>query len=179
MGKTIKVHNKIFAPFIDENQIQQRIKEIASEITQSVKGETPLFLCVLNGAFMYAAELLKRIEEPCEVSFVKFSSYQGTNSTGVMKQFIGLNEDIQGRTIVVIEDIVDSGFTMKHMLETLREAGAGRIIVTTLLSKPSALKVPVQIDYVCFEIPNDFVVGYGLDYDGVGRNMPGIYKVVE
>ena len=179
MTKKVKVRDKYFELSITENEVITRIKTIARELQPSIKGKNPLFVCVLNGAFMFAADLLKCIEEPCEVSFVKYASYHGASSSGAVKHLIGLNEQIQGRLIVVVEDIIDTGITMHGMLETLRTEGAGNIIVVSLLAKPAALKVPLTIDYIGFDIPNDFVVGYGLDYNGMGRNLPGIYKVVD
>ena len=134
---------------------------------------------MLNGSFVFAADLLRGIETPCEISFVRMASYEGTSSTGAVKQLIGLKEDIKGRTVVIVEDIIDSGLTMVHLLELLKEKQPADIKIAALLVKPGNLKVELDIPYCCFEIPNDFIVGYGLDYDGEGRNLPSIYTVTE
>ncbi|MBK5720691.1 hypoxanthine phosphoribosyltransferase, partial [Dysgonomonas sp. Marseille-P4677] len=153
------------------------IDETAKKLSKDLEGKDPLFICVLNGSFMYASELMKRITIPCEVSFVKMSSYKGTTSTGKIKEIYGLEEDIKGRTVVIVEDIVDTGYTMSLMLEQLVCDQPEQILVTTLLLKPDALKHDIRLDYVALEIPSDFIVGYGLDYDGYGRNYPEIYKI--
>ena len=136
-------------------------------------------LSVLNGSFMFTADLLKHITIPCEISFVKLASYQGVTSSGVIKEVIGLNEDIAGRTVVIVEDIVDTGLTMQRLLDTLGTRNPEAIHIASLLVKPEKLKVNLNIEYVAMEIPNDFIVGYGLDYDGFGRNYPDIYTVVD
>ena len=137
-----------------------------------------MFLAVLNGSFMFAADLLRGISIPCEIAFVRMSSYEGTSSTGKVKELLGLNEDISGRSVVVVEDIVDSGLTMQHLLQTFQQKGPKQVKVASLLVKPGNLKVDLDIPYCCFEIPNEFIVGYGLDYDGYGRNLRDIYTVV-
>jgi len=175
----IKVHDKQFEVSISEQQIKQAVKRIAAQLSVDVVGQKPLFLCVLNGAFMFASDLFKEISEPCEISFVKFASYQGTESSGKVKELIGLNESVNGRLIVVIEDIVDTGRTMLMMKNRLTELGAKEVKIASLLLKPEALEVDITVDYVAFQIPKDFVVGYGLDYDGLGRNYADIYKVVD
>ena len=179
MKKTIHIHDKKFAVSISEQQIKQAVTRIAAQLSVDVVGRQPLFLCVLNGGFMFAADLFKHISEPCEISFVKFTSYQGTESTGKIKELIGLNESVAGRMVVVIEDIVDTGRTMLLMREKLQALGASEVRIVTLLMKPEALEVDVDVEYVAFQIPKDFVVGYGLDYDGLGRNYADIYKVIE
>ena len=147
--------------------------------TSDLADKNPLFLSVLNGSFMFTADLLKHITIPCEISFVKLASYQGVTSTGVIKEVIGLNQDIAGRTVVIVEDIVDTGLTMQRLLETLGTRNPESIHIASLLVKPEKLKVDLNIEYVAMEIPNDFIVGYGLDYDGFGRNYPDIYTVVD
>ena len=179
MEKLIKVHDKSFSLYIGELEIKQAVKRIAAQLSVDVVGQKPLFLCVLNGAFMFAADLFKYISEPCEISFVKFASYEGTGSSGKVKELIGLNEDISGRIVVVIEDIVDTGRTMYMMKNKLYELGASEVRIATLLLKPEALEVDITVEYVAFQISQDFVVGYGLDYDGLGRNYANIYKVIE
>jgi hypoxanthine phosphoribosyltransferase len=175
--KTVKIRDKEFELFLTQDRIEKAIDEVAVRLNKDLADKDPLFICILNGSFMYASELMKRITIPCEVSFVKVSSYKGVSSTGKIKEIYGLEEDIKGRTIVIVEDIVDTGHTMTLMLEQLVCDEPKEILVTTLLLKPDALKQPVQLDYVALEIPNDFIVGYGLDYDGYGRNLSDIYKL--
>ena len=177
--ETIQVRDRKFAVSIPEEKIKARVAEVAAQISQDLEGKRPLFLAVLNGSFVFAADLLRGIVTPCEISFVRMSSYEGTSSTGSVKQLIGLKEDIKGRTVVIVEDIIDSGLTMKNLLSMLEEKGPAEIKIASLLVKPGNLKVDLDIPYCCFEIPNDFIVGYGLDYDGEGRNLPSIYTVTE
>jgi hypoxanthine phosphoribosyltransferase len=175
--KTLKIKDKEFELFLTQDVIERAIDIVAEKLNKDLAGKDPLFICVLNGSFMYASELMKRVSIPCEVSFVKMSSYKGTTSTGKLKEIYGLEEDVNGRTIVIVEDIVDTGYTMSLMLEQLTCDGPEEIFVTTLLLKPEALRHQVQLNYVALEIPSDFIVGYGLDYDGYGRNLPDIYKL--
>lgn len=174
---TIQVKDKTFAISIPEAEIQERVKAVAARINKDYQGQSPIFLAVLNGSFIFAADLLREIDLPCEISFVKLASYQGTQTTGTIRELIGLNVDITGRPVIVVEDIVDTGVTMAHMLETLRKQNPGSIDVCTLLLKPGKLQVNLEIRYCCLEIPNDFIVGYGLDYDGLGRNTRDIYTL--
>lgn len=175
--KTVKVHDKEFELFLTQEVIEKAIDNIALKISKDMEGKNPLFVCVLNGSFMFASELMKRISVPLELSFVKMSSYRGLSTSGKIKEIYGLEEDIKGRTVVIVEDIVDTGYTMSLMLDQLTCDNPAEIKVATLLLKPDALKVEVPLDYVALEIPNDFIVGYGLDYDGHGRNYPDIYKI--
>lgn len=175
----IKVRDREFAVSIPEEKIKARVAEIAAQISHDLEGKRPLFLAVLNGSFVFAADLLRGIDTPCEISFVRMASYEGTSSTGDVKQLIGLKEDIKDRTVVIVEDIIDSGVTMVHLLDLLKEKQPADIKIAALLVKPGNLKVNLDIPYCCFEIPNDFIVGYGLDYDGEGRNLPSIYTVTE
>ena len=175
----IKVRDREFAVSIPEEKIKARVAEIAAQISHDLEGKRPLFLAVLSGSFVFAAALLRGIDTPCEISFVRMASYEGTSSTGDVKQLIGLKEDIKDRTVVIVEDIIDSGLTMVHLLDLLKEKQPADIKIATLLVKPGNLKVNLDIPYCCFEIPNDFIVGYGLDYDGEGRNLPSIYTVTE
>lgn len=177
--ENIKVRDREFAVSIPEEKIKARVAEVAALISHDLEGKRPLFLAVLNGSFVFAADLLRGIETPCEISFVRMASYEGTSSTGAVKQLIGLKEDIKDRTVVIVEDIIDSGLTMVHLLELLKEKQPADIKIAALLVKPGNLKVELDIPYCCFEIPNDFIVGYGLDYDGEGRNLPSIYTVTE
>lgn len=177
--ENIKVRDREFAVSIPEEKIKARVAEIAAQISHDLEGKRPLFLAVLNGSFVFAADLLRGIDTPCEISFVRMASYEGTSSTGDVKQLIGLKEDIKDRTVVIVEDIIDSGLTMVHLLDLLKEKQPADIKIAALLVKPGNLKVNLDIPYCCFEIPNDFIVGYGLDYDGEGRNLPSIYTVTE
>lgn len=175
----IKIKDKDFAVSIPESKILCEVERLAAQISRDLEGKNPLFLGILNGSFMFAADLFRRITIPAEISFVKFASYDGVSSTGVIKELIGLTEDIAGRTIVIVEDIIDTGCTMKKLLEDLGARAPESIHVCTLLLKPEKLKVVLDVEYVALEIPNDFIVGYGLDYDGYGRNLKDIYTVVE
>lgn len=176
--ENVKIKDKEFALFIPETKILEQISRVAEEINRDLADKNPLFVCVLNGAFMFAADLMKRVNISSEISFVKLSSYKGTTSTGKLKELIGLQEDIEGRSIVIVEDIVDTGHTMVSVIEQLMQKKPADVRVATLLYKPNALKVELKLDYVAMEIPNDFILGYGLDYDGYGRNLPDIYKIV-
>lgn len=175
----IKVRDREFTVSIPEAKILQRVAEVAAQINNDLKNENPLFLAVLNGSFVFAADLMRCMEMPCEISFARMASYEGTSSTGKVKQLIGLKEEIKGRTVVIVEDIIDSGLTMKNLLATLEEKQPKDIRIAALLVKPGNLQVDLDIPYCCFDIPNDFIVGYGLDYDGEGRNLRSIYTVVE
>lgn len=177
--ETITVKDRQFAMSIEGDRIQAEIKKLAERMNRELDGKKPLFLGVLNGSFIFAADLFRRITTPAEISFVKMASYQGTNSTGVVKQLIGMPESVEGRCVVIVEDIVDSGRTIKRMVELLNEHNPAEIHVCTLFLKPESYKGDVKIDYVALNLPNDFIVGYGLDYDGWGRNLPDIYTVVD
>lgn len=175
----IKVRDREFTVSIPEAKILQRVAEVATRMNNDLKDKNPLFLAVLNGSFVFAADLLRCMKMPCEISFVRMTSYEGTESTGHVKQLIGLKENIEGRTVIIVEDIIDSGLTMKMLLDMLEEKNPKEVRIAALLVKPGNLKVDLEIPYCCFEIPNDFIVGYGLDYDGEGRNLRSIYTVVE
>ncbi len=178
MGK-IRVKDKDFAISIPEAEILKQVDRVAAELSRDLDGKHPLFLSVLNGSFMFAADLMKRVNIPSEIQFIKLQSYQGTNTTGTVRETIGLNQDISGRTVVIVEDIVDTGFTMKHLVESLQKKNPAEIHICTLLVKPDKLQVELNIEYVAMHIPNDFILGYGLDYDGYGRNLPDIYTLVD
>ena len=177
--ETIKIKDKTFKTFIPESEIQKRVAAVAERINHDMAGKNPLMLTVLNGSFIFAADLMRYLTIPCEISFVKLASYQGTTSTGKIKEVIGINESLEGRDVVIVEDIVDTGATMKRMLETLGTRNPKSLHICTLLLKPGKLQVPLDIEYAAMEIPNDFIVGYGLDYDQQGRNLRDIYTVVE
>ncbi len=175
----VKIKDKTFKTSIAEADIQQRIKEVAAQINHDMADKNPLFLSVLNGAFVFTADLLREITIPCEVSFVKLSSYQGIMSTGKVREVLGINEDLTGRNVIIVEDIVDTGRTMRQVMESLGTRNLGSLAICTLFVKPDKLEVPLDIKYPCFSIPNDFIVGYGLDYDQQGRNLREIYTLVE
>ncbi len=177
--KKIKVHDKEFGLFIESDKIQKSVEEIAEKINRDMKGKKPLFLIILNGAFMFAGDLIKQIEIDCEISFVKLSSYVGTKTTSTVRELIGLDEVLQGRTVVIIEDIIDTGITMANTIEKLKQLQAEDVRLATLLFKPDAFQKDFKIDYIGMEIPNDFIVGYGLDYNNLGRNHPDIYKIIK
>lgn len=177
MKDSVKIKDKEFDLFIPYEKINNSIKDVAEKINKDLEGKNPLFICILNGSFMFAADLMKYVTIPSEITFVRVASYRGTKSTGALKEIYGLEEEIKGRTIVVIEDIVDTGNTMSLVLDQLKCDEPEDVKVATLLFKPNALEVDVKLDYVALEIPNDFIVGYGLDYDGYGRNLTDIYKI--
>lgn len=176
---TIQVLDKKFIPSIKADEILTHVRRVASEINKDYEGQEPLFLVVLNGSFIFAADLMREITLPAEVSFVKLASYQGTASTGTVREVIGLNTDITGRPIIIVEDIVESGVTIAHMIATLKKQNPKSIDICTLLLKPEKLEVQLDIRYVAMEIPNDFIVGYGLDYNEQGRNLKDIYTIKE
>lgn len=174
----VRIKDKTFKTSISEAEIKQRVHDLAVRLNHDMEGKNPLFLSVLNGAFMFTADLLREITIPCEVSFVKLASYQGVISTGTVKEVIGLNVDISDRTIVILEDIIESGRTMHQMLDTLSTRRPASIHICTLFVKPEKIQEQLDIDYAAFEIPNDFIVGYGLDYDQQGRNLKEIYSLI-
>ena len=175
----VDVNGKKFKISIPAEEIKQRVKSLGEQISKDYAGKNPLFLAVLNGSFVFAADLYREISIPSEISFVKLASYQGVTSTGTISEVIGINEELTNRHIIIVEDIVDTGYTMQHMLETLGTRSPASIRICSLLTKPEKLQVPIDIDYVAFKIPNLFVVGYGLDYDQQGRNLKDIYTIVD
>lgn len=175
----VKIKDKTFKTSIPEEEILKKVQVVADRINQDMDGKNPLFLAVLNGAFMFAADLMRMVTIPSEISFVKYASYEGTSSTGNLKQLLGINQEVEGRHIIIVEDIVDTGFTMQKMIDSLKEKNPASINVCSLLVKPGNLRVPLDIKYAVMEIPNDFIVGYGLDYDQQGRNLRDIYTIVE
>ena len=177
--KKIRILDKNFRELLTEKAIQQRIDELAAEINRDLAGKEVVFLGILNGAFLFAADLFRRINFPVRISFVKLASYQGTSSSGLIKELIGWNEDIKNKTIVVVEDIVDTGTTLERIVGELVIRNAAEVKIAAMLYKPDAYTKQIPLDYIGFEIPNDFVVGYGLDYDGFGRNLPSVYTLVK
>ena len=175
----ITVIDKTFEVSIKETVIKQRIRELAQQMSRDLDGKNPLFLAVLNGAFIFAADLMREMTIPCEISFVKLASYQGTTSTGSIKEVIGINEDLTNRNIIILEDIVESGLTIKRMIEQIGTRNPASVQVCTLFFKPEKLKEDLKLDYVAFSIPNDFILGYGLDYDQQGRQLKDVYSLVK
>ena len=175
----IKIHDKEFKVSIPREEILKEVKRVADEINRDYAGKRPILLGVLNGCFMFAADLMRHLTIECEISFVKLSSYQGTTTTGVIREVLGLTESITGRDVIVVEDIVDTGYTMQRMIESLGTREPASVQIASLFLKPARLKVPVDVKYSAFTIPDRFIVGYGLDYDGLGRNLPDVYDVVE
>lgn len=172
---TIKIKDLTFKPYINEQELQYLINAVAHKINQDYRGKSPIFLGVLNGSFMFMGDLMKSIDLECSVSFVKLASYEGTESTGAVNQLIGLNENIEGQDVIIVEDIVDTGNTLEKLYQIIEEKKPKSLKIATLLYKPEAYKKDFKIDFVAKEIPNNFVVGYGLDYDGFGRNLSSIY----
>ena len=178
MGR-IKVKDEEFEKYIDASDIGSMVKRIAFEISKDYDGKNPLFLSVLNGSFVFAADLLRNMTIPCQISFIKLSSYSGSATTENVKELIGLNEDISGRHLIIIEDIVDTGLTLDILLKKLQQFKPASIKLACLTFKKEAFKKDFIIDYLGITIPNEFVIGYGLDYDGFGRNLPDIYKILK
>ena len=176
--KEIQILDKRFKEYIPEKEISERIDRLAEKINSDFAGKEVVFLGILNGAFFFAAELFKRIDLKAKISFVKLASYEGTKSSGSIKELIGWNEDIKNKYIIIIEDIVDTGNTLERIVDELMIRKASGIKIAALLFKPLAYTKDIPLDYVGFEVPNDFVIGYGLDYDGYGRNLPSIYTLV-
>ena len=174
----MKIKELEFKKFITADKIDEKIKAIAAQISSDYAGKCPVFMPILNGSFIFASDLIKEIKTPCRVSFVKVSSYQGTQSTGQLKTLIGMEESQFNQDIIVVEDIIDSGLTLQKILEELRGLGAKSVEVVSLLRKKPARAKKIEIKYVGFELEDEFVVGYGLDYDGLGRNTRDIYKSV-
>jgi hypoxanthine phosphoribosyltransferase len=173
------IHGKQFELFIPNARINVAISEMAASINKDLEGKDVIFMGILNGAFMFAAELIKQITPLCQITFLKLASYAGTSTTGTVKRLIGINEDIRNKTVVILEDIVDTGITLENIIKQLKGYEPREIRVATLLHKPDAYLKDIPLDYVGLEIPNDFVIGYGLDYEGFGRNLADIYKVVD
>lgn len=175
----IQLHDKQFVPFISAQEIDFAIAKIAALIEDDFADETPVFVGVLNGAFMVVADFMKHYKKPCEVCFIKMASYEGTTSTNEVKQLIGLDQDLTGRSVIILEDIVDTGNTLVALKELFKQQEIKHFKIATLFFKPEAYKKDIKIDYVGIRIPNKFIVGYGLDYDGLGRNLPEVYQLNE
>lgn len=171
----VQILDKTFATFIPSDLLQTRVRELSKELSTDYQGKNPLFIGVLNGAFVFLSDLFKRIEIPCEVTFVRVTSYQNTQSTGKVKQILGLQEDIRDRHVLIVEDIVDTGLTMQQILQEVLSHQPASVAIVTLLHKPESLQAEIDLDYIGFNIESKFVVGYGLDYEGQGRNLDAIY----
>jgi hypoxanthine phosphoribosyltransferase len=176
--QTVTCHDKTFKLYLPESEILQDIKTVAQKLNDDYADKQPIFVAILNGSFMFAADLLKEVTIPCEISFVKVASYLNTESTGQVKELVGLKENITGRHVVLLEDIVDTGNTMVALFETLKAQNPASLEIATLLQKPECLLHELEVKYIGREIPNEFVIGYGLDYNGLGRNLRDIYTVV-
>lgn len=173
----IQIHGKYFVPYLSEQQIQEKVKALAATLDNDYAGKKPLFIAILNGSFMFAADIFKYLQIEAEICFIKLASYKGTKSTGQVLTAIGLDTDITGRQVIIVEDIIDTGKTLNEFLPQLYNQQPASLKIAVLLHKPEATVLPVNIDYCCFSIPNKFVVGYGLDFDGVGRNISSIYQL--
>ena len=173
----VQVRELTFEKFIGKEDIDVAVQKVADDINRDYVGKNPLLLAILNGAFIFASDLMRKITIPCEISFVKFASYSGTTTTENVKELIGIDEDFTGRHIIIVEDIVDTGITMDKLLGDVKGKNPADIKVACFCFKPDAFQKDFPIDYVGLKIPNDFIVGYGLDYDGYGRNLPDIYKI--
>jgi hypoxanthine phosphoribosyltransferase len=176
---TIRVHDKEFGPYLGEELIDEKIQGIADAMNRDYADKRPLFIAILNGAFMFASDLFKKITIDAEISFIKLASYKGTKSSGQVITAIGLDTDLHGRHVVILEDIVDTGKTLSEFLPQLEHQQPASLKIAALLHKPEATVYPITVDYLGFSVPNKFLLGYGLDYDGLGRNIPSIYQLVE
>lgn len=174
----MKIKDKEFGVFIQQSSIEKRVRELAAQISEDYKGLDPVIIPILNGAFLFASDLVKEISIPCELSFVKASSYSGMESTGNVKKVFGLDMNLKSRHVILVDDIVDTGLTMDVIVKDLKSLQPASIEMMTLLLKPEALQKQLHVKYVGFTIPNNFVVGYGLDYEGLGRNLKDIYQIV-
>lgn len=171
----ITLKDKKFRTYLDEEKIQKAVKSLGATINRDYLGKNPLFICVLSGSFMFTSDLVKHFTSECEITFVRLSSYEGTQSTGDIKTVLGIVETIENRDVIIVEDIVDTGNTLSMFLPAIQKLNPLSIKTAALLVKPDTLKEKIKVDYRCFDIPNDFIVGYGLDYDGLGRNLRDIY----
>ena len=175
----ITIRDKQFEPFIHHQQIAERVAALAEKLNTDYEGKSPLLIAILNGAFIFAADLVRHLTFDHDIQFAKFSSYEGTDTTGKLKELIGLPNSIAGRDVIIVEDIIDTGTTMYNLLPQLKEKGAKSVEIAALLMKPGKLRVPLDVKYCAMQIPNEFIVGYGLDFDGFGRNYKSIYVVKE
>ena len=175
----IRILDRNFELSITHETIQEKVKELAQQLNKDYEGKNPVMVCILNGAFIFAADLVRHLTFQPEIIFARFSSYDGMVSTGVVKELLGVNANLLARDVIIVEDIVDTGTSMYNILPKFQDKGAKTVKIATFLQKPESLKVPLKVDYCAIQIPNDFIVGYGLDYNGMGRNYRDIYKVVD
>jgi hypoxanthine phosphoribosyltransferase len=175
----IQIHDLHFTPLLTEAQVRRRVQEIGAALTTQFEGQNPMFISILSGAFVFASDLIRAFRGDCEIGFVKLSSYAGTRSTGSIQTVMGLEKDLSGRHVIVVEDIVDTGRTLHYFIGQLQQQSPASICTVTFLRKPEAARFSVQVDHVGFDIEDKFVVGYGLDYEGLGRNLPGVYQLPE
>ena len=175
----IRIKDKSFEVSIPNEEIQQKVKALAEKMNKDYAGKNPVFVCILNGAFVFMADLVRYSDFQPDIVFAKYSSYEGMNTTGKVKEVLGVSVDLEGKDVVLVEDIIDTGITMSHVLPIFQAKGVASVKIATMLMKPEKLKCNIKVDYCAMEIPNDFIVGYGLDYDGLGRNYKDIYTVVE
>jgi len=173
----IKLHDKYFKKYITKDQIAEATAQLAKQVAKDCRNETPIFIGVLNGSFVFVADFVRKYKFNCEVSFVKLSSYQGTSSTDVVHELIGINEDLTGRTIVILEDIIDTGTTLHKIYDSFKNKNVKQLKIATLFFKPDVYRKELPIDYIGKNIEDKFIVGYGLDYNGLGRNLPAVYQL--
>ncbi len=179
MKEEVTYQGLTFEPYLSKERIQERVVQLAHEIERDCNGKRPLFVCVLNGAFAFAADLFRAVKIDSEITFVRLKSYEGLDSTGDVKELVGLTEDIEGRIVIIVEDIVDTGNTMAKLVDDLKTKNPAAVKVATLLFKPDSVRCDLTLDYVGFPIPSKFIIGYGLDLDGLARNLPDIYVLKE
>ncbi len=176
--ETIQIHDKQFVPFIDSDKIERYVEFLANQIANDLEpDEVPIFIGILNGSFMFAADFVRKYKHDCHITFVKMASYEGVNSTGKIKHLVGINEELEGRTVVILEDIIDTGNTLAEIYEIFRDKKVKQLKIATLFFKPDVFRKELPIDYIGKSIEDKFIVGYGLDYDGLGRNLPDIYQL--
>ncbi len=176
--ETIQIHDKHFVPFIGRDKIERYVEFLANQISEDLDpNEVPIFIGILNGSFMFAADFVRKYKHDCHITFVKMASYEGVNSTGKIKHLVGINENLEGRTVVILEDIVDTGNTLAEIYEIFRDKNVKQLKIATLFFKPDVFRKELPIDYIGKSIEDKFIVGYGLDYDGLGRNLPDIYQL--
>lgn len=176
--ESIQIHNKHFVPFINSDKIEQYVEFLANQIAQDLDpGEVPIFIGILNGSFMFAADFMRKFPNDCHITFVKMASYEGVNSTGKIKHLVGINEELEGKTVIILEDIIDTGNTLAEIYDIFRDKKVKQLKIATLFFKPDVFRKELPIDYIGKSIEDKFIVGYGLDYDGLGRNLPDIYQL--
>lgn len=177
--QSLRIHDFLFEPFLSAEQIKSRVKQLAEQLNTQYAGTHPVFLPILNGSFIFAADLIRAVDFECEVSFVKLASYEGLKSTGEVSTRLGIDAELKGRPVIIIEDIVDTGNTLSQFIPVLQKFEPQSIEIVSLLRKPTELKHQLEVKYVGFDIPSKFVIGYGLDYDGLGRGLPGVYQLAD